>query len=187
MRETIVRGVNLRNLSRRLWSDSDQKLWPASLISKILWMYVTTGHPRPESQCSWLSFRWLTSVAWAGKCPNRCSWLWFRRLLEPTPESFQIDAPGYHFVDFWSQGQKVIKSILLAIISSTSGARAGKSSNRCSWLWFRWLLELTPESFQIDCPGYHPDLLFIFLLRCLLKAWRNRPEIHGGLIVYVPC
>ena len=51
-------------------------------------------------------------------------------MLEPTPESFQIDAPGYHFVDFWSQRQKASKSMLPVIILSTSGAKARKSSNR---------------------------------------------------------
>jgi len=53
----------------------------------------------------------------------------------PRPESLQIGAPGYPLADFWSQGQKVLKSMLLAIILSTSGAKARKSS--------------------IDAPGYH--------------------------------
>ena len=78
-----------------------------------------------------------TSGAKARMSSNRCSWTSFRRLLEPRPECLQIDAPGYHFVDFWSQCQKVFKSILLDIISSTSGAKARMSLNRSSWTSFR--------------------------------------------------
>ena len=79
-----------------------------------------------------------TSGANARKLPNRCSWLSICRLLEPRPESHQIDSPGYHFVDFWSQGGKVFKSMLLAVISLTSGANARKLPNRLSGLssWF---------------------------------------------------
>jgi hypothetical protein len=76
-------------------------------------------------------------------------------LLEPRLESLQIDAPGYYFDDFWSQGQKVFKSMLLAIILSTSGAKARKSSNRCSWLSSCRLLEPRPKSLEINAPGYH--------------------------------
>ena len=43
-----------------------------------------------------------------------------------------IELPGTGFVDFWSQGQKVIKSTLLGLVLSTSGAKARKSSNRAS-------------------------------------------------------
>ena len=53
------------------------------------------------------------------------------------PESLQINAPGYHFGDFWSQCHKVFKSML--------------------WLSFWRLLEPMPESLQIDAPGYHVD------------------------------
>jgi hypothetical protein len=94
-----------------------------------------------------------TSGAKARKSSNRCSWQSFCRLLEPRPESLQIDAPGYHFVDFWSQGQKVFKSMLLAIILSTFGAKARKSSNRWSWLSFCRLMEPGQESLQIDARG----------------------------------
>ena len=38
-------------------------------------------------------------------------------------QNAQIDSSGFHFVDFWSQGQKVFKSIMLDIISLTSGAK----------------------------------------------------------------
>ena len=68
-------------------------------------------------------------------------WDWFCRLLEPWPESHQIELPGTGFVDFWSHGRKVIKSSLLGLVLSTSGAMAGKSSNRASWDWFCRLLE----------------------------------------------
>ena len=79
--------------------------------------------------------------------------MWFCRLLEPGPESHQIDTPGYDFVDFRSQGQKVLKSLLQAMILLTSGARARKSSNRCSRMWF-YISE------------NHEKPLF-----CLLKTW----------------
>ena len=45
------------------------------------------------------------------------------------------------FVDSWIQGSKIIKSSLLGLVLSTSGAMAGKSSNRASWDWFCGLLE----------------------------------------------
>ena len=77
----------------------------------------------------------------ARKSSNQASWDWFCRLLEPRPESHQIELPGIGFVDFWSHGRKVIKSSLLGLVLSTSGAMAGKSSNRASWDWFCRLLE----------------------------------------------
>jgi hypothetical protein len=94
-----------------------------------------------------------TSGAKARKSSNRASWDWFCRLPEPRPESHQIEPPGTSFVDFWSQGQKVIKSSLLGLVLSTSGAKARKSSNRASWDWFCRLLEPRPESHQIEPPG----------------------------------
>ena len=74
-----------------------------------------------------------TPGAKARKSSNRPPWNWFCRLLEPTPESHQIELHGTGFVDFWSQGQKVIKSSLLRLVLSTSRAKARKSSNRASW------------------------------------------------------
>ena len=41
----------------------------------------------------------------------------------------QIWRPGTHFGDFWSQGQKMLKSDFLGPILSTSGAEARKSLN----------------------------------------------------------
>ena len=104
-----------------------------------------------------LAIIFSTSGAKARKSSNRCSWLSFCQLLEPKLESLQIDGPGYHFVDLWSQGKKVFKlmlvargyhfvdlllvpghkvfkSMFLATILSTSGAKARKSSNRCFWV-----------------------------------------------------
>ena len=49
--------------------------------------------------------------------------------MEPSVESHQIDALGNGFVDFWSQGQKIIKSRLLRLVLSTSTAKNGKSLN----------------------------------------------------------
>ena len=57
------------------------------------------------------------------------------------------------FVDSWIQGSKIIKSSLLGLVLSTSGAMAGKSSNRASWDWFCRLLEPWPESHQIEPLG----------------------------------
>ena len=54
------------------------------------------------------------------------------RLLEQRLESHQIEAAGIGFVDFWSQRQKVIKSILLGVILRTSGAKASESLNQGS-------------------------------------------------------
>ena len=52
------------------------------------------------------------------KSSNQASWDWFCRLLEPWPESHQIEPPGTAFVDFWSHGQKVIQSSLLGFVLS---------------------------------------------------------------------
>ena len=40
----------------------------------------------------------------------------FCRLLEPRPESVQIQPSRTHFVDFWSQCQKVMKSSCRSVI-----------------------------------------------------------------------
>ena len=56
------------------------------------------------------------------------------------------------FVDFWIQGQKIIKSSLLRLVLSTSGANARKSSHRASWEWFSRRLEPRPDSHQIQPP-----------------------------------
>ena len=58
------------------------------------------------------------------KSPNRAFWSSFCRLLEPRPENCQIDPSGAHLVDFWDQGLKIVKSTLLELILSTSGAKA---------------------------------------------------------------
>ena len=62
-------------------------------------------------------------------------------------------ASGTGFVDFWSHGQKVIKSSLLGLVLSTSGDKAGKSLNRVSWDSFCRLLQPRPESHQIEFRG----------------------------------
>ena len=69
----------------------------------------------------------------ARKSSNQASWDWFCRLLEPRPESHQIEPPGTGFLHFWCQGQKVIKSSLLGLVLSTSWANAEKSLNQVSW------------------------------------------------------
>ena len=111
------------------------------------------------SQCekviesNFLGLVFSTSGAKTRKSSNRASWYSFCRLLEPRPESDQIEPPGNGFVDFWSHGRKVIKSSFLGLVLSTSGAMAGKSSNRASWDWFCRLLEPWPESHQIEPLG----------------------------------
>ena len=56
----------------------------------------------------------------ARKSSNQASWDWFCRLLEPRPESHQIEFPGTGFLYVWWQGQKVIKSSILGLVLSTS-------------------------------------------------------------------
>ena len=82
----------------------------------------------------------------ARKSSNRTSWGWFSRLLEPRPESRQIEPPGTLFVDCLIRGWKVIKSSFLGFVLSTSGANARKSSNRFSWDWFSRLLDPPPPT-----------------------------------------
>ena len=54
----------------------------------------------------------------ARKSLNQASWDWFCRLLEPWPESHQIEPLGIGFGDFLSQCWKVIKSSLLGVVLS---------------------------------------------------------------------
>ena len=61
--------------------------------------------------------------------------------------------PGIGFVDFWNQGQNLIKSSFLGLVFSISGANARKCLNRASWDSFYRLLEPRPESHQIKLPG----------------------------------
>ena len=56
-----------------------------------------------------------------------------RPKIKPMPETVQIEPPRRHFVDFWSQGRKVLRSSLPGVILSTSGNNARKCSNRVSW------------------------------------------------------
>ena len=67
-----------------------------------------------------------TSGAEAIKCLNRSSWSSFCRPPEPKPENVQIGSPGKYFEDFSSQSHKVLKSSLLELILSSSGAKARK-------------------------------------------------------------
>ena len=55
---------------------------------------------------SFLGLVFLTSGANARKSSNQASWDSFCRLLEPRPESHQIESPGTGFLDYWSQRQK---------------------------------------------------------------------------------
>ena len=61
----------------------------------------------------------LASGAKARKSLNQASLDWFPRRLEPRPQSHKIELPGIGFVDFLSQGQKVIKSTLLGLVLLT--------------------------------------------------------------------
>ena len=52
------------------------------------------------------------------KSLNQACWDWFCRLLEPWPESHQIETLGIGFVDFLNQCWKFIKSNLLGFVLS---------------------------------------------------------------------
>ena len=49
-----------------------------------------------------------------------------KRLRDPRPENAEIGIPGTHFVDFWTQRQKMLKSDFLGPILSTSGPKTRK-------------------------------------------------------------
>ena len=91
------------------------------------------------SQCekviesNFLGLVFSTSGAKTRKSSNRASWYSFCRLREPKPESHQIEPPGNGFFEFWGQGQKGIKSRVLGLVLSTSGADARKSLIRTCW------------------------------------------------------
>ena len=83
---------------------------------------------------------------------------WFSMVLSTSRAKagmLQIEFSGAHFVDFWSQGLKMLKSTLLEFILVTSGAKAWKCSNRLFWSSFCRLLEPRPENVQIDRSGVH--------------------------------
>ena len=88
------------------------------------------GHKMLKS--SFLELILSSSGAKTIKCLNRRSWSSFCRLPEPKPENAQIGFPGKYFEDFWSQSHKMLKSELLELILSTSGAKARKCLNRSS-------------------------------------------------------
>ena len=78
---------------------------------------------------SFLGLVFLTSGANARKSSNQASWDSFCRLLEPRPESHQIESPGTGFLDYWSQRQK----------SQAKASGAGLAG--LGWLagWAGWL------------------------------------------------
>ena len=72
------------------------------------------------------------------------------------PENAEIGPPGTHFVDFWTQGQKMLKSDSLGPILSTSGPKARKCRNRTSWDPFcRFLDPELETNAEIGLPGTH--------------------------------
>ena len=118
---------------------------------------------RKVIKSSFLGLVLSTSGAKARKSSTRASWDWFCRLLEPRPGSHQIEPPGTGFVDFWSQGQKVIKSSFLGLVLSTSGAKARKSLNR-AWTSTMgqgyWILDLSHSAAVCDgLKGHHQGFI----------------------------
>ena len=97
----------------------------------------------------WAGPGWLGWAGWAG-----LGWLGCLGCLAGQAGlGWAGTLPEISFVDFWSQGQKVIKSSLLGLVFSTSGANARKSLNRASWDSFCRLLEPRLESHQIELLG----------------------------------
>ena len=96
-----------------------------------------------------------TSAPKARKCLNWMSWDPFCRLLDPMPENAKIGPPGTYFADFWTQGQKILKSDLLGPILPTSGPKARKYLNRISWDPFCRLLDPRLENAEIGFPGIY--------------------------------
>ena len=87
----------------------------------------------------WLGWAGLAGLGWAG-------WAAWAGWAGLAGLGWAGTLSGTSFVDFWSQGQKVIKSSLLVLVFSTSGANARKSLNRASWDSFCRLLEPRLES-----------------------------------------
>ena len=87
---------------------------------------ISGANAKEVIESSFLGLVFSTSGAKARKLSNRVSWDWFCRLLEPRLENQKIELPGTRFVDFWSQGQKVIKSILLGLVLLIPRANARK-------------------------------------------------------------
>ena len=83
---------------------------------------------------------------------------------------------GHCFVYSWIQSQKIIKSNLLGLVLLTSGAKAGKSSNRVSWDWFSPRLVPRLESHQIEHLGIGFD---DFLSQC----WKVIKSSLLGLVL----
>ena len=80
---------------------------------------------------------------------GRAAW---SRKFKQIPRTLRPLPGKYSFVDFWSQGWKVMKSSLSGLVLFTSGARAGKSCNPASWDRFCGLLEPRPENHEME-PG----------------------------------
>ena len=125
--------------------------------SELLEPILSTSGPTARNcsnRNSWSPFNRLLSPM-PQNVPKRKSWNPFCRLLSPMPGNIQIGTPGTHFVDFWAQCQKMLKSEFLKPILSTSGPNARKCLNRNSWKQFCRLLGSMTENAQIGTPGAH--------------------------------
>ena len=86
-----------------------------------------------------------SSEAVAKEFLNPSSWNSFVGSWRRSQKNIQIRTPGCHFVDFWSQGQKIFESKLQELMLSTSCAWPSKYLSRNVWNSFCRLLETRPE------------------------------------------
>ena len=121
-----------KSLNRVSWDWFSRLLEPRPGSHQIEFLEIrfldVLSHGWTVIQSSLLGLVLLTSGAKAKESSNRSSWDWFCRLLEPRPESYQIELLGTGFLIFWSQGQKVIKSSVSGFDFWSQGQKIIKSS-----------------------------------------------------------
>ena len=123
----------------------------------IRFQFFTQSFSKTNGKCPWCS---LSQILHAS------SWNTYWRCMWDVPGApcgnclihslILIGSPGAHFVDFWAQCQKMLKSELLEPILWTSEPNARKKcSNRTDWLLFCYLLGAMLGNAQIETPGAH--------------------------------
>ena len=139
-------------------------------LSEALGLRLTSSQRKEMLKSDFLGSILPTSGPKARKCLNWTSWGPFCRLLDPMPENAKIGPPGTYFADFWTQGQKILKSDLLGPILPTSGPKARKCLNRTSLDLFCRLRDPRQENDKIGLPGTHFADFWTQARKCLNRT-----------------
>ena len=121
-----AKDTNSSNLDLRDWFCRLLEPRPEKTSNQDWFLWTSGAKARKVIKSKLRGFIFSRSCARASKALNQDFWDWFYRLLEPRPQSHQIETSGKDFVDFWTQGQKMLKSEVLGPFFSAFGPKAGK-------------------------------------------------------------